>query len=88
MDGEANWVLMMVIAFGAVGLVAMVAYSKAVFERFKSRDTELACPETGTAFAGVIEKDLATGETKVVGCARFEDPSKVTCQQGCLHERP
>jgi hypothetical protein len=85
MDGQANWVMAIVIAAGLVGIALLVAYSKQVFERFKSRPVVVTCPATGVRTEILVETDFAKdGEHRVVCCARFEDPDDVRCAQACL----
>lgn len=86
MDANANWVLLAVLFVVAAGFFAVVTFARTAFERYVARSVALPCPETGTAFEGVVEKDLVKETERVVRCARLDDPSNVTCHQRCLRD--
>lgn len=87
MDGEANWIMGIVIVTGLVMLGLLIAFSKRAFTRFTTRQVFLACPATGEPTSLIVETDHAEGGArKVVSCSRFEDPSHVECDQRCLRQ--
>lgn len=89
MQGEAHWLVGIVILTGAAAIALLVLYARRVFERFRAHPEALRCPETGELVDCIVEVDLAERSApRVVRCARLEDPNDVRCDMACLKSGP
>lgn len=87
MEGGAHWTLLVMIGFGALWLVALVAYGLV----FSGRGTafvrrKLVCPANGEQVDCGLHRDTNGRFTEVRTCSRFSPASFVDCAQGCLRD--
>jgi hypothetical protein len=89
MDGQATWIMGLIIVFGALALLLLITYSRSTFRRFRAHRLALTCPADGSSVDCIVDKDV-TGRRKmeVVTCSRLNPHDDVVCRQRCLDQVP
>jgi len=85
MTGEAHWLTLILLAVGALGVVALFYFGARLDWRFRLTRRKFECPVHHQGVDATLIRDEKTGEmTSVQSCSHFVKPGAVTCEQGCL----
>jgi len=85
MTGEAHWLTLILLAVGALGVVALFYFGARLDWRFRLTRRKFECPVHREGVDATLIHDEKTGEmTSVQSCSHFVKPGAVTCEQGCL----
>jgi hypothetical protein len=84
MNGEASWLTVAILLFGAAGIGTLAAIGTNIGMKLRAVRRRVACPR-GVQCDCVLLQNPSDGRwVDVAACSAFDDPERVTCQRRCL----